>query len=287
VLLAIGPNFSHFLEVPRTDNLFNRKRSWPRGDGQHGETIVRFLRPGFHSGTLPRLFAKLRRAERRAHRSGAWAKALRLREALHHVEASVRHFAERELLAFLDERKGWTHGPVDVARVEVGSNRIRLKLSCPDLSDNNLEVNFEEQSGWLLAHIAQPGWLSSVVPASGAVLALAMTGWYKKAGVDLIREQIEACFTPTCPPYVLAKEGLVVWPGKGYEAEAVYDFRAKSVFKSRIVAGLPQVDLPILRAEQVLFKDRLVTWHDWVEAWERDPTTIRPWTINLTSNTGC
>lgn len=26
VMLAIGPNFSHFLEVPRTDNLFNRKR---------------------------------------------------------------------------------------------------------------------------------------------------------------------------------------------------------------------------------------------------------------------
>jgi hypothetical protein len=25
-LLAIGPNFSHFLDVPRTDNLFNRKR---------------------------------------------------------------------------------------------------------------------------------------------------------------------------------------------------------------------------------------------------------------------
>ena len=26
VLAAIGPNFSHFLDVPRTDNLFNRKR---------------------------------------------------------------------------------------------------------------------------------------------------------------------------------------------------------------------------------------------------------------------
>jgi hypothetical protein len=26
ILLAVGPNFSHFLDVPRTDNLFNRKR---------------------------------------------------------------------------------------------------------------------------------------------------------------------------------------------------------------------------------------------------------------------
>ncbi len=32
--------------------------------GDHGETLVRMLRPGFHSGTLPKLFAKLRKSER-------------------------------------------------------------------------------------------------------------------------------------------------------------------------------------------------------------------------------
>ena len=37
--------------------------------GPHGETMPRLLRPGFHSGTLPKRFAKLRRAERRA---GKW-----------------------------------------------------------------------------------------------------------------------------------------------------------------------------------------------------------------------
>ena len=33
--------------------------------GSHGENMGRLLRPGFHSGTLPKRFAKLRRAERR------------------------------------------------------------------------------------------------------------------------------------------------------------------------------------------------------------------------------
>jgi hypothetical protein len=34
--------------------------------GHHGETMARFLRRGLHSGTLPKLFAKLRRSETRA-----------------------------------------------------------------------------------------------------------------------------------------------------------------------------------------------------------------------------
>ena len=36
--------------------------------GDHGETMGSLLRPGIHSGTLPKLFAKLRKAERRATR---------------------------------------------------------------------------------------------------------------------------------------------------------------------------------------------------------------------------
>src|SRR5262249_58981978 len=39
--------------------------------GSHGETLARLLRPGFHSGTLPKLHAKLRKAERRAGRPPA------------------------------------------------------------------------------------------------------------------------------------------------------------------------------------------------------------------------
>src|SRR5439155_24357899 len=115
---------------------------------------------------------KLRRAERRACRSGAWRSAGRLRAALRHVEEGVRHFAERELLAFLNGSRGWTAGPVRLAAVEAGSNRIRLELACPALGEDHLELVFEEQSGWLLAHIARPGWLTHVTSPQAAVLTL-------------------------------------------------------------------------------------------------------------------
>ena len=40
--------------------------------GSHGETMIRLLRPGFHSGTVPKRYAKLRRAERHARAGGDW-----------------------------------------------------------------------------------------------------------------------------------------------------------------------------------------------------------------------
>ena len=40
--------------------------------GPHGETMLQLLCPGFHSGTLPKLYARLRAAERTAYASGSW-----------------------------------------------------------------------------------------------------------------------------------------------------------------------------------------------------------------------
>ncbi len=50
--------------------------------GPHGETMVRLLKPGFHSGTLPRSYAQLRKAERAALETGAWRQARAGRERL-------------------------------------------------------------------------------------------------------------------------------------------------------------------------------------------------------------
>ena len=38
--------------------------------GAHGETMMRLLRPGIHSGTIPKTYAKLRRALRRFNANG-------------------------------------------------------------------------------------------------------------------------------------------------------------------------------------------------------------------------
>src|SRR5262249_62382289 len=91
----------------------------------------------------------------------------------------------------------------------------------------------------------------------------------KKAGVDLIGEQIEACFAPERPPYAITDEGFVVWPGKSYETEAVYDLSERPLLHPRIVQG-GIADLPLLDARRLLFSLQPVTWQAWVDAWERD-----------------
>src|SRR5206468_3594881 len=128
--------------------------------GHHGETMRRLLKPGFHSGTLPRIHRKLRRAERRQD-----ARAVRKqRRALEHVEESLRHFVERELLSLLAQSKSWGSQGLTVLGIAAGSNRVRLELRCPGLSETGLWILFEEQSGWLLGSIAKPGWLGQLPP---------------------------------------------------------------------------------------------------------------------------
>ena len=85
----------------------NRPRELkPMAIGHHGETMLRLLRLGIHSGTVPRLFGRLRAAP-------AWFSARPLesghkqQDKLHHVELSLRHFVERELVALLAESGRW------------------------------------------------------------------------------------------------------------------------------------------------------------------------------------
>jgi len=250
----------------------NRSRTLkPAAIGHHGETLVRLLKPGFHSGTLPKLFAKLRRAERRALRTQQWQAPRQLRAALHHVEAGIRRFAERELLAYPNGCRDWTAGPVHLASVEAGSNRVRLEIACPALGPSSLELKFEEQSGWLLAHVARPGWLPGLSPEQRAILTTALTGFYQRCGVDLVREQLEASLPQPCPPYDVSEKGLVVWPGQGYETEVLYDLRQRPEITPRVVSGKLADGLPVLQADQILFSRQEVTWLDWLAAWDEAP----------------
>lgn len=245
--------------------------------GHHGETMSRLLRPGFHSGTLPKLYAKLRRAERKARRGGSWRSPELLRETLHHIEASVRRLAERELIAFLNETSGWKTGRIHLAAVQAGSNRIRMSLACPALGDLNLELTIEEQSGWLLARVSQAGWLPQLSDEQKPVLATALTGFYKRCGIDLVGEQIESSLARLCPYYDVADEGLVVWPEQNWRSAVTYDLREGPILHPRFEKDPSSPDLPFLNANQLLLGSREVEWQNWVAAWDQIQTgTTRP-----------
>lgn len=241
--------------------------------GHHGETMSALMKPGFHSGTLPKLWAKLRRAARKG--EGAVEKH---KEAMREVEEAVERFVERELVALLGRSQAWTGGPVRVARVRLASNRVRIELvrgapgpqaahphrAAPTLVET-CAIAFEEQSGWLVASIARAGWLDALDVGDRVLFENALGGLYQLAGVDLVREQIEAAL-PGAPPYDVGDEGLVVWPGAGYGTEIVYDlYSRKLVPKVRgdaIEGAAPELD-----RSRILFHEQAITWPEWVAAW--------------------
>jgi hypothetical protein len=191
----------------------NRPRALDKASvGEHGETMGALLVPGLHSGTVPKLYARLRRAARR----GADGAAARQKEALHHVERAVRRFVEREMFALLEEAGFRSRLRID--RVEIGGNRLRVHISTAGDARPAIIV-FEEQSGWLLASVAETGFAGALDPAERDRFDAALTGLYKRAGVDLLREQL-AAELPAGAPYDIADEGLVVW-SPDYEIETV------------------------------------------------------------------
>ncbi|MCI0461405.1 MAG: hypothetical protein L0Z62_31025 [Gemmataceae bacterium] len=152
--------------------------------GSHGETVLRLLRPGFHLGTVPKLFAKLRKAERK----GRHTTAHKYHEGLHHAEEEVSHFVEREFLHLLAQSKLWGGLRLELRAVGLATNRIRLALACPEASDEVLEIALDHRAGWLVAGVTRPGWLGRLEPEQRQALGLALAGLYKRAGVDLTRE---------------------------------------------------------------------------------------------------
>jgi hypothetical protein len=240
--------------------------------GRRGETIDHLLRPGFHSGTLPKTFARLRRATRKGLAGGSWTAARKCRSQLDRVALDVRRFVERELVALLERSGSWREGELHVGRVHVGVNNIRLELCHDDGNAEPLEVAFEEHGGWLVVESRRPAWIEELAEAQCEALDAALAGLYKVSGVDIVREQVESSL-PANTTYALIDDGLVVrWPagqsGAGATGAVFYDLeqdpRMTPVPMGPHPAGF---DAPTLERRRVLFGAVEMPWNAWVRRW--------------------
>ena len=251
------------------------KRLRPLVVGVHGETFSRLMKPGFHSGTLPKLFRKLRRTDRRRraaehslHRSRTLAK-------LHHVHFAVERLVESELVTLLHELPAWHH-EVKVGRVRLASNSVRVELECPGAGDEALELLFEEQSRWLLACVPKPGWAANLGFAEEALLLDALSGFFRLAGVDLIREQIHSSLRPKGTPYDVDEDGLTVWPDKSYRDAASYNLHRKGILRPYPRGVARAYDLLPLGREQLVFSATLIDLDAWEARWAGGGTEATP-----------
>jgi hypothetical protein len=239
----------------------------PLAIGHHGESMVGFLKPGFHSGTIPKLYTKLRRAAWKDDERGV----AKQKEGLHHVEEAIGMFVDRQLVSMLNEVPAFTPTDVALQHVEIGSNRVQIEIVCPSIGPGAARIRFEQQSGWLVASLPETGWIDRLDDAHRTIFEIALAGFYKLSGAEIVREQVEHVLRGEAiatPPYDIADEGLLVWPGNAYDTEAVYNLRSARLSPAmrgtRYEGGLPD-----LGGRHALFGREPLYWSVWSTAWQQ------------------
>ncbi|MFO0871258.1 MAG: hypothetical protein U0935_20225 [Pirellulales bacterium] len=168
--------------------------------GRHGETMVRLLRPGFHSGTLSKAFAALRRAARKEDGTLHPHRVTVKRVAVEQVEDAVRRFVERELLFLLEEGGFQRDAVLRVAAVRAATNRIDVELAHGGFPGENALLTWEERGGKLCGQLERSGWMTRLSAPDQTTLATALQGLFRRAGVE-----------QTAGPFSLAGTATLQW----------------------------------------------------------------------------
>lgn len=254
----------------------NRSRNLrPLVVGSHGESFTRLLKPGFHSGTLPRLFRKLRRIDRRRRAAEHSVRRSRALARVHHVHEAVERFVERELLTLLHALDAFAPEAV-LGRLRLASNSVRVELDCASRPGGPLELHFEEQSGWLIAGVARPGWAEALSASEAAVLVDALAGFYRMAGVDLVREHVEGALDSPGLPYDVREEGIVVWPDDAFGVEVRYNLARQSTVRPTPRSAAKAWGLPTVAREEIVFAHTPISRDAWEARWASGGSEATP-----------
>ncbi|MBI3408265.1 MAG: hypothetical protein HY040_07900 [Planctomycetes bacterium] len=190
-LLWWGPDVFGFLfwEIKENWSLYraNRGRALkPVPIGAHGETMRHLLQPGFHSGAVPKLFRRLRRAEMQARQTGNFSGVRSCRAALDEVEEALRQFVDRELLVLLDQDPGWQGQVPRIGQILLATNRVQIELILPGKDEGVLWLDFEKCASQLIAGLRDIETLERLPTERRRSLHNGLALLFKLAGVDTV-----------------------------------------------------------------------------------------------------
>ena len=243
-----------------------KKRLLPVSVGSHGETVARLIRPGFHSGTLPKIYGRLRRLERQDASFGRFTRLRSAHEQLHHAEHAIQCFVDREFIRLLQKCSVWRDYSLQCIEVEAASNSFSMDLQCVQLGDTLVQLRMQEQSGWLVASVSQSGWLNSLTLEQWNSFFNALEGFYRKCGVELVREQIESNFARDYP-YDIDTLGLLIWPTARFDVEILAELKNEGVIRPTPVLPAGDSGLVPIDHARVLFSATHTDWNEWERLW--------------------
>jgi hypothetical protein len=211
--------------------------------GGHGERMPNLVRPGFHSGTVPKAIERLRRRATEAWDAGGVPELWKDRHRLAEVRHNLRDFWERELVRILRRHRELPE-PLEVGEVHLGRYRVGVELA--PRGARPLVLWLEQRDGWLTASIEQVGFAGALAPPGRAALADALLGCLVKAQV-----------------YAIAPWEVPDRPFLQEPPEPGIDVRAAVLAEQRP----PGIDL----------RDAELRWETWVHRWRTDlPPRVSP-----------
>jgi hypothetical protein len=169
-------------------------RLTPTPIGRHGETMVRLLRPGFHSGVVPKQFAGLRAAFRALQEGGDQKGVERKLAALRRIEQEVARFVDRQLLLLWRQSPRTAALELAVRDVRLATTRIEVDLEVDRDAQRVLALTWDEQRGRLVATAAAGDWAQQLEPEVREAGAVALTGLFQRSCAETFR--LEPAFPP-------------------------------------------------------------------------------------------
>lgn len=98
--------------------------------GHHGESVLSFLRPGFHSGTIPKLHRKIRAAIRKSEYKNTDYDFHKFEHERRHAERSVANLIDRHGLEPLRKDSNWGNLPISVKTVSTTVLAFHADIDC-------------------------------------------------------------------------------------------------------------------------------------------------------------
>ncbi len=193
------------------------------------------------------------------------------RRALEELQHTLRLFVERNLVIMVHQSKLWQRQELSVGRVVLACSRVRIELKHARFTDRPVWLSFEENASWLLAEIADTGWLTELSSAELQPLNTALVSLYKLAGVGLVREQLRAEVPATIHAYDIQEKRLILWLDQRHGQAIQYSWRDdQGKLVPRLLSGQKKGDGPVLDATRAVFRQVPLSWQQWVECWEKD-----------------
>ena len=161
----------------------------------------------------------------------------------------------------------WQDSELQLEEVKIACNSILISLDSDTIDGPPVKLLFQEQSFWIVVTVADRGLLRNVTSEQLHSFDTALLGFYRKAGVEIVREQVERNLVGNYP-YDVCAAGLVIWPEVQFEREVTVDLHRPHQVRPMPSPLAVTFGISPASAENVLFSKSETNWYEWGRLWD-------------------